>query len=179
MFAEINWDLLETTIQVCVPTTETLPEGIYACPRCEATGRIEIGCRDPGPNKTLRCGMCNGTRKIKKCKMCQEKPVPFNDNLGICEICSKKYMDHILELEKRPEIICNYPDSAAQCPTRTLQEHNSNGHLVCDLDSCNHAQRMYSVYPSECIVRKTNGDDYCIYECVDREFCPMNKAGED
>ena len=177
MSEKIDWDALLRTIEVtvCKTVTEKLPEGLYACPRCEGTGRIQVGHADPGPNPTIRCGMCNGTQKIKKCKVCRENPVALNDKYGMCNECSTKGMEHIIELEKRPEVICDFPQWITQCPHPGLQEFNSDRELVCDLELCEYSQRKLSVYPSECIVRKTNGDAYCL-ECVDREICPMDKA---
>lgn len=176
MTEKIYWDSLQKSIEVWVKTIQALPDDLYACPRCEGTGRIQVGHADPGPNPTIKCGMCNGSQMIKKCNICQENPVPSNDRACMCHECNEKYLNRVLEFEKRPEIVCNFPQLAVKCPTPDLRETNSNGNLVCDLELCDFAQRKYGVYPEECIVRMTNGDDYCINECVDREICPMNKA---
>ena len=179
MTEKIYWDNLPTTIRVWVETTETLPEGVYACQRCKGTGTIQVGHADPGPNPAVKCGMCNGTQRIKKCKVCKENPVAVNERFRVCSSCSKKYMDHLSELEKRPEVICEFHNGAKECSTPELQEQNSNGHLVCDLESCQYAHRMYSKIASECSIRDKKGDDFCIRECLIREDCLMNKAGED
>lgn len=139
MKKKIDWDNLPTLISVWVETIKKLPDGLYACPRCEGTGRVEVGHADPGPNPTVRCGMCNGTRAIKKCKECRTNPIPANSTLGLCDECEKKAMQHILNLEKRVEIVCTFPQWSEMCGHPEFQECNSKGKLVCDLKGCEYA----------------------------------------
>jgi len=79
-----------------------------------------------------------------------------------------------MEIEKRPEVICISPTERGQSPNPEHQEINSDGNLVCDLELCEYACRKYGVYPAECIVKITNGDEYC-KTCVDREQCPWKE----
>ena len=171
MTEEIDWNDLQSTIKVWVETTERLPEGLYACPRCEGTGKIQVGHADPGPNPTVKCGMCMGTKKIKRCGKCQKNPVPSDDVSGLCDECERKAMQHVLDLEKRTEIVCTFPKESGICAHSEFQECNSNGKLVCDLNGCEYATLPLTVYPEECIVRQTNGEEYC-ETCVDKEICP-------
>lgn len=139
MSEKIDWDNLPTAIDTWKVTTKNLPEGLYGCPRCEGTGRVQVGHADPGPNPTVKCGMCNGVRAIKKCKECQVNPVPANSIMELCDECEGKKMQHILDLEKRPEIVCNFPQWITSCPHPVAQETNSDGNLVCDIDVCEYA----------------------------------------
>ena len=139
MTETIDWDNLPTTTKVWVETTERLPEGVYACPRCEGTGRIEVGHADPGPNPSVKCGMCNGVRVIKRCEKCRGNPVPTNSVLGLCKDCEEQLMKDTVELEKRVEIICDFPEEKGICAHSEFQRCNSKGNLVCDPDSCEYA----------------------------------------
>ena len=139
MAEKIDWDNLPTTIKVWVETTERLPEGIYACQRCEGTSRVQVGHADPGPNPTVKCGMCFGTRRIKRCGECRENPVPSNSVLGLCKECEDRLMQHVLDLEKRTEIICTFPQWTKMCEHPEFQDSNSDGKLVCNLNGCEYA----------------------------------------
>lgn len=139
MTKKVNWKYLPTTISVWVETIEELPEGVYACPQCKGTGRIQVGHADPGSNPTVKCDMCSGTQKIKKCVECGTNPVPSNDNSGLCKDCEIDRIDHVLELEKRPEIICKFPNEEGICANYVVQECNSDGKLVCDPKECEYA----------------------------------------
>lgn len=137
MNEKIDWESLDTTIKVCTPVIKELPEGLYRCPRCNGKGRIEIGAnRRP----TFMCGMCGGSGTIKKCKSCKDNPVASTDSMGLCNECAHARMDFLLELENRPEIICNFPQWTENCPNPHLQEANSKGNLVCGLELCEYSQ---------------------------------------
>ena len=156
MTEEIDWDDLQSTIKVWIETTERLPEGVYACPRCEGTGRVQVGHADPGPNPTVKCGMCNGARAIKKCKECRDNPIPANNVLGLCNECENKAMQHILDLEKRTEIVCTFPKESGICAHSEFQECNSDGKLVCDLNGCEYASLPLTSVKSEYLCCTTN-----------------------
>lgn len=174
MTEKVDWDNLPTAIDTWIRSTKNLSKGLYGCPRCEATGRIQVGHADPGPNPTVNCGMCNGTRVIKRCGKCQENPVPSDSVLGLCNECEEHLMKDILELEKRVGIVCSFPEEKGICAHSEFQKCNSKGKLVCDPDSCEYANIPLTVYPEECIVRQTNGEEYC-ETCVDKEICPWKK----
>lgn len=167
----IDWGSLERTIERHTTFTEKLPEGLYACPRCGATGRILLGSRPTGPHPTAMCGMCRGTRIIKRCKDCKENPIPHNDSVGLCNECAHKRMDHLLELDKRPEIICNFPQWTMNCPNPELQEQNCKKALVCGLESCQYSHPPAPLSPEKCEVIKTN-PNYCKV-CIHKDFCKV------
>jgi len=140
MSEKVDWNSLSTTLKSYTTITKKLPAGLYACPRCEGSGRIPLGTRHVGPHPTIMCGMCQGTRIIKRCKICKENPIPHNIPSGMCYECTKARMKHLIELEYRPEIICNFPQWTMNCPNPELQEQNSKGNLVCSLDDCEYSQ---------------------------------------
>jgi len=177
MNEKVDWDSLPTTIEVWVRDTKQLQEGDYACPRCEGTGRVQLGHADPGPNPTVRCGMCGGTQVIRKCKECHTNPIPLNNISNLCNECEDKALQHILDLEKRPEIVCSFPQSEGICGHSELQECNSIGNLVCDINKCEYASSPLTAFIEECIVKKIKGEEYC-KTCVDRENCPWNNIEE-
>ena len=158
MTEEIDWDNLPTAIDTWVISTKNLPEGIYACPRCEGTGRVQVGHADPGPNPTVKCGMCNGARAIKKCKECQTNPIPANDVPGLCDECEKKAMQHVLDLERRTEIVCTFPKESGICAHSEFQECNSKGKLVCDLNGCEYASLPLTSVKSEYLCCTTESE---------------------
>ena len=177
MTENIDWDSLKKSIKVWVKTNQALPDDLYACPRCEGTGRIQVGHADPGPNPTIKCGMCNGTQMIKRCFTCRENPISSSSRSGVCDECETKRLEHLVEIEKRPEVICIFPKGRTQCPSPEHQEFNSDGNLVCDLELCEYSCRKRGVYPAECIVKMTYGEEYC-KTCVDREQCPWKEDSE-
>ena len=158
MAEEIDWENLPTAIDTWVISTKNLPEGIYACPRCGGTGRVQVGHADPGPNPTVKCGMCNGARAIKKCKECRDNPIPANNVLGLCNECENKAMQHILDLEKRTEIVCTFPKESGICAHSEFQECNSDGKLVCDLNGCEYASLPLTSVKSEYLCCTTESE---------------------
>jgi DnaJ-class molecular chaperone len=100
---EINWNDLETerTIAKRVFETKKLPDGVYSCPACYGSGRVVMIYRDPGPNKYMSCGTCDGTGEIIKCKKegCEE-PVPNNKHWypdGLCTKHERERIDTIMK----------------------------------------------------------------------------------
>lgn len=162
---KIDWNLLEKEIKCYTVITKKLPEGLYACPRCEASGRIPLGNRD------MMCGMCRGSRIIKRCKSCKENPIPYSDQWGLCDVCQQKRMKEIIELEKRPKIVCNFPQWTTNCPNTTLQEKNSKGELVCGLDLCPYSHPPVPLSPDTCDVKKII-PDYCGF-CIHKKHCKV------
>ena len=83
-----------------------LPEGVYACPRCNGEGKVEIGHRDgwigevniTGAIMSI-CGMCNGTQAIIPCSECGNF-MPNNSHNRKYKICFKCYTEqHIKKLK--------------------------------------------------------------------------------
>ncbi|MCK5012553.1 MAG: hypothetical protein KAS66_01935 [Candidatus Omnitrophica bacterium] len=159
MTEKIDWDNLPTTIKVWEENTKQLIPGLYACPRCEGTGRVQVGHADPGPNPTVKCGMCMCTKMIKKCGECQENPVPSNSILGLCKECEDNLMQHILDLEKHIEIVCTFQEESETCGHPELQESNSNGKLVCDIKGCEYATLPPTSDEKENINMETKTED--------------------
>ena len=112
MTEKIDWESLLKTINVWVETAQALPDDLYACPHCEGTGRIQVGHADPGPNPTIKCGMCNGTQIIKKCHTCQINPIPSDSRSCMCNKCETERLEHLMNIEKHTEI----------CPTDKVEE---------------------------------------------------------
>ncbi len=107
----IEWDKLEKTrVERVVSTSfieRILPEGVYACPHCDATGKVMTVHRFNPPHKYGTCGMCRGTGEIRKCPTCNINPVPNIQKQEECidcfEIRSKKLIYEYLERCKKEE----------------------------------------------------------------------------
>lgn len=91
MSNKIDWSKLSKIRTVKKVTTtyeeKQLPEGVYACPQCEGSGRVMTVHSMFGPHQYGKCGMCNGTGEIIKCETCNTNPVPNNANWYFYPIC--------------------------------------------------------------------------------------------
>ena len=96
-----EWDKLETRrteeITTTTYTEKILPEGVYACPHCNGTGKAEIGYSFRDGIIYTTCGMCKGTGEIRKCTQCNINPIPNDDNTSRCYNCNKVYYKQLTD----------------------------------------------------------------------------------
>ena len=100
----IEWDKLEKTRVERVVSTKFiekhLPEGVYACPHCDGSGKIMEIHRFRPPHKYMECGMCMGTGEIRKCHICNINPVPNIEKqecIDCFEIKGKRLREEFME----------------------------------------------------------------------------------
>ncbi len=99
---KIDWNNLnkKRTVEILNKPTyieKQLPDGVYACPHCEGSGKVVIGHSFLYGDIFAKCGMCKGCGEIQKCLQCNINPIPNDDSTTICRDCNEIKMQKLRE----------------------------------------------------------------------------------